>query len=263
MKTLSLGNSRVQIGKDLWADVRPGGSDQVILHYMDLEAHVRKDGDFWIVFDSKAMAMDYMKKSEHWTEVIQKHFREYERRTRPGKGNSGYIENWVTVHPYRTWGEPDVYPSGRVGWKTGVYGSGNSFNFGEDCWLGDVFEYTHLVTPHDEGAVIRWHLGGDVRVNYSEPEVWIGGFEEFMGTQQDCDWFSDEGFLNWNANFQGGIIWAIDQLGGFDGVEEPNIKVYRAIMIDPTIVKGPVATKILENERLFPPEVVRAARMVV
>jgi hypothetical protein len=164
------------------------------------------------------------------------------------------------VHPYKTWGKPDIYPHGRAHWSTGDYESGNTVNFGDDCWLGDTFEFTHFVTPNQEGVVIRWHLGGDVRCNYSEPEVWIGDFEGFMAAQQDCEWLTEEGFLRWNEIFQGNFIWAIDQLGGFDGSWELKEETYKAIELDPTIVIGPVANKILENKRAFPPEVVMTVR---
>lgn len=203
-----------------------------------------------------------MRKDEGLTADVQEHWRDYARRINPKERTDTitHLENWIKVHPYRSYGRKDVYPGGREGWETGELQSDNTINIDDECWLGDVFMYSHFMTPKDDGAIILWHRGGDVRGNYEDPEVWVGDFEGFMQEQNYCEWYSPEGFLTWNSIFDQGFMWALQMLGSFSGDVRLSDVVYKAIVEDPKIAFSPIDAGIFKNERAFPPEVVRAVR---
>ncbi len=57
----------------------------------------------------------------------------------------------------------------------------NTYNFE---YSGNVYEFVEFDHPEkEEGVVVMWHLGEDVRTNYSYPEVWLGDFEEVLGLE--------------------------------------------------------------------------------
>lgn len=257
MPDLHLGDSLTQISKDVWAE--RSGSWITLHHKGDVDATIEKDGTYWIIFHSETVAPHFMTKDEALTDQVQEHWRDYARRTNPKhkEGALTYLENWINEHPYRSWGKPDVFPGGRQGWETAEFESGNTESFGEDCWLGDTFIYVHFHKPGDEGAIIMWHKGGDIRGNYTDPEVWVGDFQGFMNEQTHCEWYDPYGFINWNETFDGGFMWALKEMGSFEEGLELSSVVYKAILEDPRIAFN---IGILENERAFPPEVVSAVK---
>jgi hypothetical protein len=236
--------------------------DEIILYEGPLTASVTREGNFQLRMDSRRIATRYMKKDDRLTAQVLEHFRNYERRTTPGNKPSmlTYLENWINVHPYKSFGKPDVYPEGRKDWSTGQHESGNTLNYGEECWLGDPLIYAHFYTGDGEGAIIMWHKGGDVRVNYSEPEVWLGDFEGFMQEQSWCDWFDAGGFHIWDQNLDGALMWALNELGTFNGDVTVNPVIYEAILNNPELAIDTVDIGVLRNERAFPPEIVKAVR---
>jgi hypothetical protein len=259
----SLGNV-VQVTDRVQADLGNfmHGGTEIGLYDGPLTAWINRIGDFRLSMDSRIIATRYMQWDERLTAQVREHFRNYGRRTTPENKPSlqTYLENWVNVHPYKSFGKPDAYPEGRKDWSTGAYEGGNTLNFGEDCWLGDPFIYTHFDTGVGEGAIIMWHKGGDLRGNYGDPEVWIGDFEGFMQEQSWCEWFSSEGFEMWNDNLGGAFMWALNELGSFKGDVELSSVIYEAIENNPELAFDPVDIGVLRNERAFPPEVVKAVR---
>jgi hypothetical protein len=257
-----LGSRNVLLTRNVWAVVMPGGAAVIILHLPDTEAHIYPNGEYYIVIDSKSFARQFMEKDEALTREIQDYFLEYARRNPPGytPDSITYLEHWIRPHAAWVFGKEPVVPGGRREWEFGEYESGNTANWAEDIWLGDVYSFIHFRTPDVDGAIIRWHRGGDIRGNYSDPEVWFGDFHAFMSNQEDEDWWTPAGFLKWNDFFENGFMWALDRLGSFDGDITLEKTVYKAIEEDPSVAAPPIDRKILENEKAFPPEVVRAVR---
>jgi hypothetical protein len=258
-----LGTKFQQVKGDVWADFMPDGVPTTIVYNGSLKGHIDLDGAYWLFFDSRTLVHDFMQKSDKLTEQILEHWRAYERRVNPNHKETTltYLENWINVHPFRSWGKKPIYPAGRENWSTGQYESGNTMNFGDECWIGDVFTFAHFYMDPGEGAIILWHRGGDVRGNYEEPEVWLGDFEGFMNTQNWCEWSDADGFLTWNETLGGGFMWALQKMGSFDDPEiDLNPVIWEAMIKDPKIAYDPVDIGVLKNERAFPHEVVQAVK---
>lgn len=112
--------------------------------------------------DSQCLIKDYMSLNEKLTKKIKKDFEEtYEW--------GGHWADWRAK-----WAEKQGYETG---------GSGNTYNEDSYYFWGSVFEYTVLGEDGEDGAIVMWHYGGDVRGNYSDPEIWEGDFNEFWLAQ--------------------------------------------------------------------------------
>lgn len=144
-------------------------------------------------------------------------------------------------------------------WTKGDHGSDNTYNWsGHKWWLGDNFEYYHFETDEeDEGVIVFWHLGGDPRGNYDDPEVWMGNFSEFLTSQEEHEPDSAETFLAWNENFENGILWAFNMFGMFeDPASFPNY-ILDAIQQDPGLLTPDMMAQIHENPFGWPNSVLR------
>jgi hypothetical protein len=116
-----------------------------------------------IIVDSKALMEANFEKDEVLTEEIQNAFEEYD-------GSVAWIEwigKWLKSKGY----EPDMEFAD------------NTYNW--DGWIGEVFEFVPFYTDGEPKMVVMWHLGGDVRANYSYPEVWNVDAEDFFGSHPD------------------------------------------------------------------------------
>lgn len=188
------------------------------------KAEVSWDGSWYCSYDSRKDIKDYMKLDRRLTEKIQADLAS----TYEGGGWAEWRKAWLKseTFPVGARGPKDWHPKGKreplgkvYGPRSGGYGSDNTTNMDSAYWWGDTFEYTHFLTTDgdEEGAIIMWHLGGDVRGNYSNAEVWMGDFGEFMGSQKESDPESPDSFLHWNRSFDGLLLWAMDELGLFEG----------------------------------------------
>jgi hypothetical protein len=112
-----------------------------------------------IVADSKALMEANFDKDEVLTEEIQNAFEEYD-------GSVTWIEwigEWLKSKGY----EPDMEFAD------------NTYNWDE--WFGEVFVFVPFYADGESKMVVMWHLGGDVRGNYSYPEVWNANAADFIG----------------------------------------------------------------------------------
>ena len=106
-------------------------------------------------------------------------------------------------------------------WRIGEYGSDNTYNWDNFYFWGSTFEFTHFITKDGyEGAIIQWHLGGDARGGYTAGEVWMGSFSDFIMMQEEGDPKSPEAFLSVNDQLEGGLVWALAELGALDHPED-------------------------------------------
>ena len=106
-------------------------------------------------------------------------------------------------------------------WRLGEYGSDNTNSLDNFYFWGSTFEFTHFITREgDEGAIIMWEGGDGHRRGYYAPEVWMGDFSGFMSAQEEGDPSSPETFLNVNYQMEGGLLWALAELGALDHPED-------------------------------------------
>jgi hypothetical protein len=64
----------------------------------------------------------------------------------------------------------------------------------------------------------------------------------------------------WNDSLGGALMWALNELGSFNGDVDLNSVILEAIENNPEMAFDPVDIGVLRNERAFPPEVVKAVR---
>lgn len=253
------------------------------LEFSTIRIDVEWDGSWTGYIESRKEIRDFMHKDGRLTTLIRKAFDE----TYDGGGWGNWIARWIRgkVVPKegfprdpKEWipvGAKRFEPLGRIG----DLGSGNTYNEDNGYFWGDIYEYTHFVTEDgDEGAVIMWHGGGDARANYSHPEVWMGRFQEWWDSQWEHDAGSSESFLHWNDRFDNMILWALDELGLFEGrphefnthwegrhmrrAEVPT-QVARALREKPDILYPSLVEKIMTHTEFLPSQVVDAARVWV
>jgi hypothetical protein len=250
------------------------------------EAHVDWDGDWWVSHDSRKEIVDHMALDRDMTKKIQKDFE-----AGYGYGSDGWakwIREWIegTAVLSGKVGPKDWYPKGKkqafgsvFGRNQGGMGSGNTTNEDSAYFWGDTFEYTHfLTTDGDEGVVIMWHGGGDVRGNYNLPEIWMGDFGGFMSLQEEGDPKGPEAFLSWNEGFQNTLLWAFDELGLFEGKTVlmpvfgggrepvshlPTEQIVDAIELAPQILYPSLVEKILMHRDILPEDLVLVAGKVM
>jgi hypothetical protein len=131
------------------------------------EINIMGDPEVIINYDSSQDIKDYMDLDKKLTKEVQKVFDSYD-----GGGWLDWREEWVKSKK----------------WKLGEFRSGNTYEDDNYYFWGSVFEYTTFKDAKGKsGAVIMWHRGGDVRGNYSDPEVWLGDFESFYSSQHIGD----------------------------------------------------------------------------
>lgn len=188
----------------------------VNLQNEDLKLEIERSGDFWGSYNSRDVIKRHMKLNRYLTNQIQKEFEKYE-----GGGWINFFKEWI--HRTKTPDIPEGKKEWRPGkkttrhWKTGQMGSDNTYNWDGAYWWGSTFEYLHFVTEDlEDGIIVMWHLGGDVRGNYSYPEVWIGDVGSFFSDQNEGNPGSSETREHYTEVFENGILWAYDQMGLFD-----------------------------------------------
>jgi hypothetical protein len=126
-------------------------------------AYINEDlsTEIYYVYDSRAIMEDMAEEDTELTKQLQDDFGNYD-----GSGWIDWIENWLKERGCT------------------IVSSENTYNWGD--WNGSVFEYIAFDDENGEPKMaVMWHLGGDVRGNYSYPEVWNVDFEEFISEHWD------------------------------------------------------------------------------
>jgi len=155
-------------------------------NFMDIE-------DFVLLYDTKENFRRYLRKDNTWTRMIQRDFeRGYE-----GGGWVEWIKKWLIAKGCK------------------ILNYGNTYNFE---YLGSVYEFVHFDHPkRGEGVVVMWHLGRDVRGNYSYPEVWFGEFEEMILSVELGSREEEKEKIAYELGFDGDwdalVDYVIDKLG--------------------------------------------------
>jgi len=126
-------------------------------------AYINEDlsTDIYYGYDSRDIMENMAEEDTKLTKQLQDDFENYD-----GGGWIDWIKNWLKERGCT------------------IFSSGNTYNWGD--WNGSVFEYVAFDDENGEPKmVVMWHLGGDVRGNYSYPEVWNVDFEEFISEHLD------------------------------------------------------------------------------
>lgn len=142
---------------------------RLIWRYTDLpisyvDIHITNTPEVFIGIDSRELAKEMLKLDKELTNKIQKDFEE-----------TGWNTHW------KDWREEWIknnIPNASQFW------SGNTYNFDNYYFWGGVFEFTVFDNGVETGIVVQWHLGGDVRGNYTLPEVWFGDVYSFFSMQE-------------------------------------------------------------------------------
>jgi len=177
------------------------------------QAHI-EDGMFYILVDSRKLAKDYMEKNEEMTknlqyaqEICDDSFQEL---------MDGWINGTLDCSedsraPEK--GPKDWSPLATRFRPRGTLDTvGNTYNYDGSQWQGEVYEYATFRMPDGKRAfAVFWHLGGDPRGNYDAPEVWVGNVEAFLEAQW-MDTNSDDVLDELDEQFDGGLVWAVEQL---------------------------------------------------
>lgn len=176
-------------------------------------AHVEvlPDGRFNLRFLSDLVIPQFMTRDEELTQEIRAGLQGVDEPNR-----LEWLRLWAEPHPTRSWKKGTVITEAprRQGMpkRIGALGVDDTDNWDPYTYRGTSFKYAHF-TNDLKGAVILWSLGDG---KYSEPEVWIGDFEEFMAFQTVDPPDDPEWWLHYNQEFDDGIVWAATQLGAFD-----------------------------------------------
>ena len=223
-----------------------------------LEVYVSSDGDLTFSRDSRADILMWMSKDEALTEQIQEAWEEHY----DGQGYTEFMTTWIRGTAERPPGVKEWRPGGWSERRGKVIRSGNTYNFDNAYWWGSVFEYVWFQLPDgEEGLVVMWQRGGDVRGNYSLPEVWIGSVEEFFGNQEEGDPHSAETAISYNAYFENGILWMLDQLDYFEDYEiDEDSWIAQALERDPDLIWPELLVKLEALEKEMPKGIVKAIR---
>lgn len=150
-----------QLRSEGYSDLKDVGDDvdSAMINIRGDSSSGKLDTFFELTLDSRKMIKNYMDYDETLSKKVSDDFDS----TYADGGWQEWRKRWVELQ----------------GWGMGSFGSDNTYNWGD--FTGDVFEFTDFVTDDKRyGIIIMWHSGGDVRGNYSVPEIWIGDFESFI-----------------------------------------------------------------------------------
>lgn len=169
-----------------------------------------------------------------------------------GSGTPGVFDWWPAE------GEP--FGRQKIG-KISHHRMGRPSEMTED-WIGSDFQYVHfeLEDGGDEGLVIAWNEKHNPHSNLetldNAPEVWLGDVDAFFSTNEER--FEDfENYAGWNNGFENGFLWALDQMGAFDGAGIPEWAV-EVIKNDPDLLWPDLVDKLLPRLRSLPEELEKA-----
>lgn len=237
-----------------------------------------KDFEWSVSIDSRTQIEHYMKLDERLTKDLDEWWMEKEREHVPMTYKSkilGWLKGGISKSDQPT-GPKEWRPARKVSKikakLTDSYGYQNTYNEDSTYWLGDQFEFAHFETDDgEEGAVILWNRGGGPMGSYSQAEVWLGRFEEFMDAQYDHDPHSVESFINWNDLFENAFMWSWHKLGVFDDPDEHiedlsdrHVKqVLDAIEKEPSILLPESVEKILLKFDEFPIQIQKAVNWLM
>jgi 8-oxo-dGTP pyrophosphatase MutT (NUDIX family) len=185
--------------------------ERVLLVLDPMNAEILPNGTFNLGFFSRGMIEQYMTRDVAMTAQVRAKLQEV--------GAEDWLEwlrLWIEPHPSRTWrgGKIVTEQPKRKGMprRVGALGVDDTTNWDPRTYRGSSFRYVHF-TGDREGAIIMWYVGAE---RYSEPEVWIGPFDDFMADQTVDPPDDPEMWTHYNQEFDDGIIWAATLLGAFD-----------------------------------------------
>lgn len=174
-----------------------------------MSADIYEDGELNVSIDSEKIAPEHLSFDATLTEEFRRFLDEKE----PPGSWSEQREAWIKSKK----------------WRLGEFLSDNTYNWDNAYFWGDTFEYTHFITREgEEGAIVKWQQTGG---GYSPSEVWMGDFPGFISTQEESDPSSPETFLSVNHLLEGGLVWALAELGALERPEELSAQIQKALAI--------------------------------
>lgn len=127
---------------------------------------------------------------------------------------------------------------------------GKKIKFGRsqarEDWIGSDFDYLWFQFPGGEGGLaIDWEQRGEAK----DVEVWTGPIEWFFSDNTD----DEDNYASYNRTLENGILWAMDQLGVFEGDEIPRW-VVRMLHDEPDLFWHDLAVKLVGRSGEIPKE---------
>lgn len=214
-------------------------------------------GSLEVQIDSQELIGDYLKKSNALTRSL----REYLRITQ-GTSFTEEVKHWLAGNEPEPPDVPEVPgvldwepPAKPRKWKRlgtlGDFGSGISGNVVTDYWIGSDFPFVHALffEPNwpEEGIAVNW--GGDAA---KEAEVWLGDVGDFLYANE-ARFESPEDYLDWNARFENGWIWALYEMGVFARGDVPEWAV-DVITADPDVMTREIVEQLVPQLASLKPE---------
>lgn len=183
------------------------GETYITLNNGWMSADIYKDGELNVSIDSRKIAPEHLALDEGLTQE----FRRFLEEEAPPGSWLDQREAWIKSKK----------------WRLGEFGSDNTYNLDNTYFWGDTFEYSHFITDEgEEGAILKWQeVGG----GYSNSEVWMGDFSNFMNLQEEGDPGSPETFLSVNDLMEGGLVLALDELGALNHPEDLPVFMQKAL----------------------------------
>lgn len=216
-------------------------------------AKIYSSGSVDVEVDSEEIIGDYMKKSPRLTRSLREFLN-----ISGARYFHDYVEDWLTgatpepSYPTEEPGVLDWEPAKkpriwkRLG-KLAYHRRGKSSDLSDD-WIGSTFPYAHAIF-FDE---TKWPQDGLV-VNFGDkPEVWLGDVDGFLLANEES-FESPEAYLDWNARFENGWIWALNELGVFQKGDVPDWAI-DIITADPDVMTPEIVEDLLPQLDSLKPE---------
>jgi hypothetical protein len=189
----------------------PGDITSIELEKEGAVLTVDRWGTVEIERDSSKDIADFMTKSEPLTKSLRKYLKSTGKYfidgtidwLRGGSDDDNVPKTAVRGGILDWW--PDAKLRQRVG-KKGQFQSGRPSDITE-YWIGSHFPFVHLVLMDGEEGLA---------VDFKKPEVWLGDVDSFFVTYSE-DWTDPETYRSYNAVYENGMLWALDEMGVFDG----------------------------------------------
>jgi hypothetical protein len=216
-------------------------------------AKIYSSGSVDLEVDSEEIIGDYMKKSPRLTRSLREFLD-----ISGARYFHDYVEDWLTgttpepSYPTEEPGVLDWEPTKkprewkRLG-KLAYHRKGKSTDLSDD-WIGSTFPYAHAIF-FDE---TKWPQDGLV-VNFGDkPEVWLGDVDGFLVANEES-FESPESYLDYNARFENGWIWALNELGVFQNGNVPDWAI-DIITVDPDVMWPEIVEQLVPQLDSLDPE---------
>jgi hypothetical protein len=210
-----------------------------------MSAQVDYHGGIDLEIDSEDIIGDYLKRSPALTRSIRKYLD-----ISGARYFHDHVEDWVKgIVPEPSdelvregvldWEPPKKPPVWKKLGKMAYHGKGKSTEI-SDSWVGSTFPYAHVIFTEIEG----WPEDGLV-VNFGDkPEVWLGDVDAFLAANEE-NFESPEAYLDYNAHFENGFIWALNEMGAFDEGGSIPDWVIDVLSVDPDLMTPEIVEKLL------------------